>query len=111
MILKLSEQLNLNKIIDKYAEISKAEWISRDETIQYKNTIYQSEIVCFGVGECKQHLTDEEMYADIELGHYYNKQGLYYLLVENYADKIRVRAFKSNGKGLNGSKHIETIEL
>ena len=51
------------------------------------------------------------MYADIELGHYYNKQGLYYLLVENHADKIRVRAFKSNGKGLNGSKHIETIEL
>lgn len=108
MIRNIEHQLKLQELITKYAEKCNAEWITLDETLQYKNSHYQNSMIGLGVGEePTKHLSDENMYSEIELTNYYNKQIVFFILIDN--DKFRV--YHNKGTGINGSELIEVVKF
>ena len=88
------------------AHCNDIEWITEDECLQYKNSIYASMIIGLGSGKVTKHLEDENMYNEIELAHYYGEQCKYFVIVHKNNDKIKIRVYKSNGNGLNGATLI-----
>ena len=108
MIRNIKHQLKLQELITKYAEKCNAEWITIDETIQYKNSHYQNSMIGLGVGEePTKHLSDEEMWNAIELTYYYDKQIVFFILVDN--DKFRV--YHNKGMGIDGSELVEVVRF
>lgn len=108
MIRNIEQQLKLQELITKYAEKCNAEWITLDETLKYKNTEYQNSMIGIGVGvEPTKHLSDEEMWNAIELTYYYDKQIVFFILIDN--DKFRV--YHNKGTGINGSELIEVVKF
>lgn len=108
MIRNIERQLKLQELITKYAEKCNAEWITLDETLKYKNTEYQNSMIGIGVGEQpEKHLSDKNMYSEIELTNYYDKQIVFFILIDN--DKFRV--YHNKGTGINGSELIEVVKF
>ena len=108
MIINIKHQLKLQELITKYAEKCDAEWITLDETLEYKNTEYQNSMIGIGIGEePTKHLSDEEMWNAIELTYYYDKQIVFFILIDN--DKFRV--YHNKGMGINGSELVEVIRF
>ena len=108
MIRNIKHQFKLQELITKYAEKCNAEWITIDETIQYKNSHYQNSMIGLGVGEePTKHLSDEEMWNAIELTYYYDKQIVFFILIDN--DKFRV--YHNKGMGIDGSELVEVVRF
>ena len=108
MIRNIKHQFKLQELITKYAEKCNAEWITLDETLKYKNTEYQNSMIGIGVGEePTKHLSDEEMWNAIELTYYYDKQIVFFILIDN--DKFRV--YHNKGMGINGSELVEVVRF
>lgn len=108
MIRNIKHQLKLQELITKYAEKCNAEWITIDETIQYKNSHYQNSMIGLGVGEePTKHLSDENMYSEIELTNYYDKQIIFYI----FADSDKFRVYHNKGTGINGSELVEVVRF
>lgn len=93
------------------AHCNDIEWITEDECLQYKNSIYASMIIGLGSGECVKHLEDVNMCSEIELAHYYSKQCKYFVMVDKMGSKIKIRVYKSNNDGLNGASLVITKEV
>lgn len=108
MIRNIEHQLKLQELITKYAEKCNAEWITLDETLPYKNTEYQNSMIGIGVGEePTKHLSDEEMWNGIELTYYYDKQIVFFILIDN--DRFRV--YHNKGRGIDGSELVEVVSI
>lgn len=109
MILSINQNRELNKIIDKYSK--NAEWVISDENTQYKNTEYESVIYGIGTGETKKHLKDDEVFYDVELTYYYDKQCQYFIQAHKvtYDESLTIVVYKNMGTGLNGSQKVEKI--
>lgn len=115
MILTVKQQNALNDRIKMLCEEEPSiEWVSQDENMQYRNTKYESLLIGFGKGEYIKHLTDSNMYNDIELTHYYSKQILYFMTVFKKGDKLQINTLKTNCpqvNGLNMCSKVDTVEI
>jgi len=115
MILTVKQQNALNDRIKMLCEQEPSiEWVSQDECMQYRNTEYESLLIGFGKGEYTKHLTDSNMYNDIELTNYYSKQILYFMTVFKKGDKLQINTCKTNCpqvNGLNMCSIVDKVEI
>lgn len=108
MIRSMKQQFKLQGLIEKYAQKCHAEWITLDETLQYKNSHYQNSMIGLGVGiKPEKHLADDEMYNEIELTNYYQEQIAFYILT----DDVKIRVYRNKGTGINGSELVEVVRF
>ena len=112
MIFTIEQKKAINETIQIILDhCSDIEWITEDECLQYKNSIYACMIIGLGSGECVKHLEDSDVYNDIELAHYYGKQCKYFVIVDKIGSKIKIRVYKSNNDGLNGASLVGAKEV
>lgn len=112
MIFTIEQRKLINETVQAICDLCPdIEWITEDECLQYKNSIFASMIIGLGSGECLKHLKDDNMYNEIELAHYYGKQCRYFILVDKIDHIIRIRVYKSNGNGLNGASLVVKKEV
>lgn len=115
MILTVKEQQILNDRIKMLCEEEPSiEWVSQDECMQYRNSEYESLLIGFGKGEYIKHLTDSEVYNDVELTNYYAKQILYFMTVFKKGNKLQINTYKTNcpqANGLNMCSKVDVIEV
>ena len=115
MILTVKQQNALNDRIKMLCEEEPSiEWVSQDECMQYKNSEYESLLIGFGKGEYIKHLTDSNVYNDIELTNYYSKQILYFMTVFKKGDKLQINTCKTNCpqvNGLNMCSIVDKVEI
>lgn len=112
MIFTIEQRKAINETIQKILDLCPdIEWITEDECLKYKNSIYASMIIGLGSGECIKHLKDDNMYNEIELAYYYGKQCRYFVLVDKMDSKIKIRVYKSNNDGLNGASLVDKKEV
>ena len=109
MILTVKQRMALNKLIDQIVlENTDIEWISEDENMQYRNSIYENMLIGLGSGTTTKHYTDYNMCNDVEMTYYYQKQLKYFITLFKTDSKIKVTTYKTNGNtGMNGSSKVD----
>ena len=111
MILTVKEQQVLNDKIKMLCEEEpNIEWVSYDENFSYRNTDDESLLVGLGYGDCTKHLSDSDVYNDIELTYYYGRNILYYMTIFRMDNKLRINVHKTNNPQVNRLNLCTTME-